>query len=52
MESYTAEVRAYEDLEDKLKDAIEMIRKRTPYSEILDYLKATDSNKFQFRKLW
>ncbi len=42
MEGHTAEVRAYEDLEDKLKDVIEKLRDRVPYSDILDYLKVKD----------
>jgi predicted nucleic acid-binding Zn-ribbon protein len=44
MESHTAEVRAHEDLEDKLKDVIEMLRKRVPHSDILDFLKVRDRN--------
>jgi len=44
MESHTAEVRAYEDLEDKLKDVIEKLRERVPHSDILDYLKVKDRN--------
>ena len=44
MESHHAEVRAYEDLEDKLKDVIEMLRNRVPHSDILDYLKVKDRN--------
>ncbi len=44
MESHTAEVRAYEDQEDKLDDVIEMLRKRVPHSDILDYLKVKDRN--------
>ena len=42
MESHHAEVRAYEDLEDKLKDVIEKLRERVPHSDILDYLKVKD----------
>jgi chromosome segregation ATPase len=52
MESHNAEVRAYEDLKDKLKDVIEMLRRRAPHGDILEYLKVKDSNQFQFRKLW
>jgi len=52
VEGRHAEIRAYEDLEDKLKDVIEMLRKRVPQGEILEYLKVKDSNEFQFRKLW
>ena len=52
MESHGAEVRAYEDLEDKLEDVIDMLRRRTPHGDILDYLKVKDSNEFQFRKFW
>jgi len=44
MESHHAEVRAYEDLEDKLKDVIEKLRERVPHSDILDYLKVKDRN--------
>jgi len=51
-ESHTAEVRAYEDLEDKMEDVIGMLRKRVPHGDILDYLKAEDSNEYQFQKLW
>ena len=45
MESHNAEVRAYEDLKDKLEDVIEMLRKRVPHSDILDYLKVKDRNR-------
>jgi len=51
-ESHTIEVRAYEDLEDKLEDVIDMLRKRIPHGDILDFLKAKDSNEYLFRKLW
>ncbi len=44
MESHNAEVRAYEDLKDNLEDVIEMLRKRVPHSDILDYLKVKDRN--------
>jgi hypothetical protein len=44
MESHNAEVRAYEDLKDKLEDVIEMLRNRVPHSDILDYLKVKDRN--------
>ena len=44
MESHNAEVRAYEDLKDKLEDVIEMLKKRVPHSDILDYLKVKDRN--------
>jgi len=44
MESHHAEVRAYEDLEDKLKDVVEMLRKRTPHLDILDFLRVKDRN--------
>lgn len=44
MESHNAEVRAYEDLKDKLEDVIEKLRKRVPHSDILDYLKVKDLN--------
>jgi chromosome segregation ATPase len=44
MESHNTEVRAYEDLKDKLEDVIEMLRNRVPHSDILDYLKVKDRN--------
>jgi predicted RNase H-like nuclease (RuvC/YqgF family) len=44
MESHHAEVRAYEDLEDKLKDVIGKLRNRVPHSDILDFLKVKDRN--------
>jgi len=44
MESHNAEVRAYEDLKDKLEDVIEMLRNRVPHSDILDYLKSKSRN--------
>ena len=44
MESHSAETRAYEDLEDKLKDVIEKLRERIPHDDILDYLKMKDRN--------
>ena len=44
MESHNAEVRPYEDLQDKLEDVIEMLRNRVPHSDILDYLKVKDRN--------
>ena len=44
MESHNGEVRAYEDLKDKLEDVIEKLRKRVLHSDILDYLKVKDRN--------
>ncbi len=44
MESHHVEVRAYEDLEDKVNEVIEKLRNRVPYSVILDYLKVKHSN--------
>ena len=44
MESHHAEVRAYEDLEDKLEDIIEKLRNRVPHSDILEWLKVKDRN--------
>ncbi|MGA2959676.1 MAG: hypothetical protein ABSF48_28670, partial [Thermodesulfobacteriota bacterium] len=44
MEGHHAEIRAYEDLEDKLKDVVEMLRKRVPHGDILDFLKVKDRN--------
>jgi chromosome segregation ATPase len=44
MEGHHAETRAYEDLEDKLKDVIDKLRERVPHSDILDFLKVKDRN--------
>ncbi len=44
MESHHAEIRAYEDLEDKLDVVIEKLRNRIPHSIILDFLKVKHSN--------
>jgi chromosome segregation ATPase len=44
MESHNAEIRAYEDLKDKLEDVIEKLRNKVPNSDILDYLKVKDRN--------
>jgi predicted RNase H-like nuclease (RuvC/YqgF family) len=52
MESHTAGVRVSEDLEGKLEDVIEMLRRRVPHGDILAYLKIKDSNEYQFKKLW
>jgi predicted nucleic acid-binding Zn-ribbon protein len=45
MDSHNAEVRAYEDSKDKLEDVIEMLRKKVPHSDILDYLKSKEANR-------
>ena len=52
MESHIAEVRVYEDRKDKLEDVMGMLRRGVPHGDILDCLKAKDSNQFQFQKLW
>ena len=44
MEANTAEVRAYEDLEGKLEEVIEMLRRRVPHGDILEWLKVKDRN--------
>ena len=44
MESHSAEVRAYEDLKDRLEDAIEILRNRVPHDDILDHLRVKDRN--------
>jgi predicted nucleic acid-binding Zn-ribbon protein len=46
MKGHHAEIRAYEDLMDKLQDVIEKLRERVPHSDILDYLKVKDRNGF------
>jgi predicted RNase H-like nuclease (RuvC/YqgF family) len=43
MESHNMEIRACEDLEDKRDDVIEMLIKRAPHGDILDYLKVKGS---------
>ena len=50
--SHTIQVRGYEDLEDKMEDVIDRLRKRVPHGEILEFLKVADSNEYQFRGLW
>ena len=45
MEGHHAQIRAYEDLEDKLKDVIEKLRNRVPHSFILDFLKVKHSDR-------
>ena len=52
MESHTIQQREYEDLEGKLEDVIEMLRRRVSHSDILDFLKVKDRGEFQFPKLW
>ena len=52
METHDARKRDYEDAKGDLGDVIDMLRKRIPHADILAYLKAEDSNEFQFRKLW
>jgi len=42
MESLTAQVREWENLEGKLEDVIEMLSRRVPHGDILDYLKVKD----------
>jgi hypothetical protein len=42
MQSHTAEVRAGEDLQGKLEDVVDMLRKRVPHGDILEYLKVKD----------
>ena len=52
VESHSVQVRAYEDLEGKLENVVEMLRRRVSHLDILDYLKVKDSGEFQFKKLW
>jgi predicted nucleic acid-binding Zn-ribbon protein len=44
MEGHHAQVRAYENLEDKLEEVIEMLRERVPHSDILECLKSKNRN--------
>jgi predicted nucleic acid-binding Zn-ribbon protein len=44
IEGRSDERRAFEDLEDKLKDVVEKLRERVPHSDILDFLKVKDRN--------
>ena len=46
MEGHHAEIRAYENLKDKLEDVIEKLRNRVPHSDILDFLKVKDRDGF------
>jgi NTP pyrophosphatase (non-canonical NTP hydrolase) len=45
MEGHHAQIRAYEDLEDKLDAVIEKLRNRVPHSIILDFLKVKHSDR-------
>ena len=47
MESHNAEVRAFKDLGGKVEEVIEMLRKRVPHLDILDFLKVKDSDELQ-----
>jgi hypothetical protein len=47
MESHNAEIRPYEGLKDKLEDLIEMLGKKVPHDNILDYLRSEHS-----KRLW
>jgi len=47
MESHSVQVRAYEDLEGKLEDVVQMLRKSVPHLDILDFLKVKDSNEMR-----
>jgi len=47
VEAHHAAVRAYADLENKLDDLIEMLRKRVPHGDILDFLKVRDSGEMR-----
>jgi len=47
-ESHSAEAGAYEDLEGKLEDVIDTLRKRVPHGDILDFLKINDSQMRQY----
>ncbi len=38
MASNNAEVRAYEDLKDRLEDITDMVRRQKPYWQILDFI--------------
>ncbi len=42
MEGHHAQIRAYEDLEDKLDAVIEKLKKRMPHGDILDFLRVKD----------
>ena len=44
IEGRSDERRAFEDLEDKLKDVVEKLRERVPHSDILNFLKVKDRN--------
>ena len=47
MKCLNARTRGWEDLEDKLEDVVEKLRKRIPHCDILDFLKVKDSNEMR-----
>jgi len=49
MDAHHAEVRAYEDLESKLEDVVDKLRKGVPHGDILDFLKVKDSEMRNYR---
>ncbi len=42
VECLDAERHTYRDLKDKLEEVIEMLKKRAPHSDILDFLRVKD----------
>jgi len=47
MKCLNARTRGWEDLEDKLQDVVDMLRKRVPHCDILDFLKVRDSEEMR-----
>ena len=47
MKCLNARTQGWEDVEDKLLDVIDMLRKRVPHCDILDFLKVKDSEEMR-----
>ena len=47
MKCLNARTHGWADLEDKLLDVIDMLRKRVPHCDILDFLKVRDSDEMR-----
>ena len=52
MGTHNIQRRDLKDLEGKMEDVIEMLRKRVPQGDILDHLKVKDSSEYPFPKIW
>jgi len=47
MKCLNARTQGWEDLNDKLLDVVDMLRKRVPHCDILDFLKVRDSEEMR-----